>query len=296
MRILVTGGAGFIGSAFMSKLLTEGHTPTSFDLKPSPVGDEGIIGDILDQDAVDNAVKRTDRVFHFAAAADLNYCAAHSQKAIDLNVRGTHTFAKACAKYAVPLHFASTCCVYGDTPDHPSDESSIPVPTEIYAVTKIAAEEILKEYAAKKYLPYTILRLGTTYGSGMRGALAIYWWITEAAKGVPLTIHGTGEQTRSMIYIDDLVEALYKVATSRITNMTLNLTRPEEKSVLETAGLVNKLMDRTPDNIWFTDDRPGQIMKESININKASTLLNWFPHTSLEEGIRKTIPWVLEQN
>ncbi len=295
MNILVTGGAGFIGSAFMRKLLLEGHEATAFDLKPSPIGNS-IIGDILDQEAVTQAVKTCDRVFHFAAAADLNYCASHAQEAIDLNIRGVHTFAKACTKYAVPLNFASTCCVYGDTPTHPSDETSIPIPTEIYAVTKIAAEEILKNYATKHYLPYNILRLGTTYGPGMRSALAIYHWIKQANKGQPLTIHGTGEQTRCMIYIDDLVDALYKLATSQYTNKTLNITRPEEKSVLETAAIINKLMDHSPNNLLFENDRPGQIMKEDIDITEAMHALNWIPTTSLEDGIRKTIPWVLENS
>ena len=292
MRILVTGGAGFIGSAFMKKLQEQNHEAISFDLKKATHG-KSIISDILDQEAVNQAVKTCDRVFHFAAAADLNYCAAHTQKAIDLNVRGVHTFAKACAKYAVPLNFASTCCVYGDTPHHPSTEQDIPIPTEIYAVTKIAAEEILKQYGTKHLLPYNILRLGTTYGPGMRGALAIYWWITQAHRDIPLTIHGSGEQTRCMVYIDDLVEALYRVALSNYTNKIINLTRSEEKSVLETATIINKLMDQPLDGLEFVGDRPGQIMRENIDTSEAFKLLNWYSETTLEDGIRKTIPWVL---
>ena len=292
MRILITGGAGFIGSAFIKKIILEGHEAVSYDLNPSPIG-ETILGNILDQEAVNQAVKTCDKVFHFAAAADLNYCITHAQEAIDLNVRGVNTFAKACIRYEKPLNFASTCCVYGDTAEHPSNELSIPIPTEIYAVTKVAAEDILRKYAVKHNLSYNILRIGTTYGMGMRATLAIYWWITQARKGIPLTIHGTGEQTRCMVYIEDLVEAFYKLAIADYTNKTINITRPEEKSVLETASLINKLMDQPLENFEFVDDRPGQIMKEDIDIKQAIYLLNWIPKTSLEDGLIKTIPWVL---
>lgn len=297
MKILVTGGSGFIGSALSKKLLDKGYEVVSYELKPSKVC-EFIIGDITDKRGVYEAIKGCDYVFHLAAIANLNYAHLNPQDTLKTNVEGTYIVAECCSKLAVPLTFASTTCVYGNTHEHPSTEASLCVPTEIYAATKLVGEGIIKKLHYKTGLNYNILRFGTTYGPNMRKALAIYVFMSQALNGEPLTIHGSGTQTRCLIYIDDLVEGCVKVLKNRVMCETLNLTTEEELSVLKIASLIlkeiGKMEGKTiyiPSVLTHVEDRPGQVMKEQISISKAEKMLGWSPQTFFREGLKKTVEW-----
>jgi len=293
MRLLVSGGAGFIGLSLVKRLILDGHEVVSYDLRPSPMG-ESIIGDITDEEAFSKAVKSCEHVFHLAAAADLNWCSAHPNEAVKANIKGTRVVAEECAKRGITLSFASTCCVYGDTPDHPSDEESICSPTDIYGATKFVGEELIKGYQRKMGLNYHLLRFGTTYGPGMRPTLAIYIFIQQALQDKQLTLHGSGEQTRCMIYIDDIVEACVKTLKldHYIMGTTLNIATDEELSVWQMANMILKLTVRPLTQYVHVPDRFGQIMKEQIDISKARKMLDWEPKTSFREGLLKTIEWI----
>uniref|UniRef100_A0A6M3MFC9 Putative NADH dehydrogenase n=1 Tax=viral metagenome TaxID=1070528 RepID=A0A6M3MFC9_9ZZZZ len=295
MRILVTGSAGFIASRLVERLLQEGHEVVGYDLRPSPVG-EYVVGDITDGEAFGNALEGYEHVFHLAAAADLNWCSAHPNEAVKANIEGTRVVAEECAKRDVTLSFASTCCVYGNTPTHPSDEMSICSPTDIYGATKVVAEELIKGYHRKMGLTYHLLRFGTTYGPGMRPTLAIYVFLQQALEDKTLTIHGSGEQTRCMIYIDDLVESCVKTLDldHHILGTTLNIATEEELSVTQMAQTILKLTGKPLDQYIHVSDRVGQIMKEQIDTSKARKMLSWEPHFNFEEGISKTIEWFIE--
>jgi len=296
MRILVSGGAGFIGLSLVKRLLLEGHDVVSYDLRPSPMG-ESMIGDITDEEAFGNAVNGCEHVFHLAAAADLNWCSAHPNEAVKINIEGTRVVAQECAKRDVTLSFASTCCVYGSTPDHPSDEESICSPTDIYGATKVAAEALIRGYKKKRGLNYHLLRFGTTYGPGMRPTLAIYVFIQQALQDKKMTIHGSGEQTRCMIYIDDLVEACVKTLEldHYIMGTTLNIATEEELSVMQMAQMILELTGKPLDQYVHVSDRSGQIMKEQIDLSRSRKLLDWEPETSFREGLLKTIAWIRPQ-
>ena len=292
MRILVSGGAGFIGLSLVKRLLIEGHEVVSYDLRPSPMG-ESMIGDITDEEAFGKALEGCEHVFHLAAAADLNWCKAHPNEAVKANIEGTRVVAEECVKKGVILSFASTCCVYGSTPDHPSNEESICSPTDIYGATKVAAEELIKGYG-KRGLEYRLLRFGTTYGPGMRPTLAVYVFIRQALEEKTLTIHGSGEQTRCMIYIDDLVEACIKSLNLKY-NAAINIATEEELSVMQMAQTILELTGKPLDQYVHVPDRSGQIMNEQIDILKARKLFDWEPKTSFREGVLKTIDWIRPQ-
>jgi len=295
LRILISGGAGFIGLSLVKRLLVEGHEVVGYDLRPSPMG-ESIIGDITDPSAFHDAVEGCEYVFHLAAAADLNWCSAHPNEAVKVNIEGTRVVAEECAKRDVTLSFASTCCVYGNTPTHPSDEMSICSPTDIYGATKVVAEELIKGYHRKMGLTYHLLRFGTTYGPGMRPTLAVYVFIQQALEEKTLTIHGSGEQTRCMIYIDDLVEACVKTIDldHYVKGTALNIATEEELSVIEMAQTILKLTGKPLDQYIHVSDRVGQIMKEQIDISKARKMLSWAPKFNFEEGVSRTIDWFIE--
>jgi len=297
-RILITGSAGFIGNCLVESLILEGHDVVSYDLRPSPRG-ESIIGDITDPVNFHKAVEGCEHVFHLAAAADLNWCSAHPNKAVRANIEGTRVVAEECAKRGIPLYFASTCCVYGNTPNHPSDEESICAPTDIYGATKIAAEELIKGYHRKMGLNYRLLRFGTTYGPGMRPTLAVYVFIKQALEEKSITVHGSGEQTRCMIYIDDLVEACVSILNMPhkhyVLGDTLNIATEEELSVIDVVEKVLELTGRPLNRYIHVDDRPGQIMKEQIDISKAKRMLRWSPKHGFKEGLEKTIDWMQDR-
>ncbi|MBA7497134.1 dTDP-glucose 4,6-dehydratase [subsurface metagenome] len=295
MRVLVTGSSGFIAGCLAQRLLLEGHEVVGYDLRPSALREQ-VVGDITDPEAFHGAVGGCEAVYHFAAAADLNWCSAHPNDAVKANIEGTRVIAEECSLRGIPLIFASTCCVYGNTPEHPSGEESVCSPTDIYAATKLAAEEGIKGYSRNRGLSYRILRLGTTYGPGLRPTLAIYLFIQQALEGKQLTIHGSGEQTRCMIYIDDLIEALTRVLDMphghHIKGDTINIATEEELSVLQMARTILELTGKPPDSYIHIDDRLGQIMRENIDISKARKRLDWEPQVPFREGVARTIGWV----
>lgn len=291
MKILVTGGAGFIGSQLSKRLLERGYEVLSYDLKASNVC-KTVVGDITDSEATFNAVKKSDYVFHLAATANLDFARLHPDVAIKTNVDGTYMVAKCCSQLDIPLSFASTACVYGNTSEHPSNEESVCVPTDIYGTTKVVGEAIIKGFHKKSGLIYNVLRFGTTYGPSMRKELAVYIFIDQALRGEHLTIHGSGLQTRCMIYIDDLLDAMVKVLERGVNGETLNLATEEELSVLQIANMVLEETGRSKGMFKFVEDRPGQIMKEQINVSKAKKLLSWTPKVNFKDGLKRTIKWI----
>lgn len=291
MKVLVTGGAGFIGSCLAEKLLENDYDVICYDLKSSKHG-ESVIGDITDSKKVFKVVGGCDYVFHLAAVANLDFARVHPNIAIKTNIQGTYTVAKCCSQLKVPLSFASTACVYGNTPNHPSREESICVPTDIYGSTKLVGENILKGFHKNDGLNCNILRFGTTYGPDMREALAVHMFISQALNGQLLTVHGSGLQTRCFIYVDDLIDGIVQVLERGISGETLNLATDEEVSVLQMADMILEMTGRPKGNIKFVEDRPGQIMKEQLCIRKAVELLNWTPKIGFNEGVRRTVKWL----
>lgn len=237
----------------------------------------------------------SDYVFHLAAVADVNYAHKNPATTVEVNVTGTYNVAEACLRTNIPLSFASTCCIYGNTPEHPSNEESLCLPTEIYAATKLVGEQILLELHKKHGLNYNLLRFGTCYGPEMRGALAIYIFILQALTGIPLTIHGTGTQTRCLIYIDDLIDGIVKTLDKGVLNETLNIATEEELSVLQMADIILEKTGQPKDAVSFVPDRSGQMMRELIDMSKAEKLLGWTPKTEFREGIEKTLEWFYAQ-
>jgi len=290
MKILVTGGSGFIGSALAKGLISKGHEVLNFDLISSP-SFPTIIGDITNRDQVFNTITDMDYVYHLAAIADINYAREQVDETIKVNVGGTYNIASACRKFDVPLAFASTLCVYGETPEHPSWDNSVLVPTELYALTKVVGETIITGLVPH----HVILRFGTTYGPGLRDALAISIFIRQALADKPLTIDGSGKQTRQFIYIDDLIDALVKVIETDNYRRIFSLAGSEELSVNQIAEMILVALDKPPSMKIYRSDRPGQIMREDIDIEKTKKILGWTPKTKFKDGLEKTIEWIKRQ-
>lgn len=283
LNILITGGKGFLGKHLTQALEERGHRVSSFDIVDGE--------DLLDYTAVEKAVRGKDAVYHLAAVADLNYARKHPRETMDINIVGTVNVADACAKHGVTLHYASTCCAYGNPDTHPVDETSHPKPTEIYAHSKLAGEHIILGYASQFHLPYTMLRLATFYGEGMRSALAPFVFLKQAMRGEPITIHGTGDQTRTFTHVSDIVSGLVSVLESGVKNEIINITTEEEVSVSDMAQLAKSLTGSNSEIVRIVD-RPGQIHKEEIRATKAERLLGWRANVKFVDGMRRSYEWM----
>jgi len=297
MKVLVTGSSGFIGKRLVERLLQDNHKVIGCDIKPSNLTNEKFREFTVDFTIMDELLPvfrmtKPDVCYHLGAIADINYAREHPLKTVNVNVMGTAVVAEACRKFGTLMNYISTCCVYGNTNVHPTPENAPTHPTEIYGCTKLAAEYVVKGFHELYNLNYNILRPSTVYGEGMRPALAVYIFLKKVLNGEKIPIHGTGKQTRSFIYVDDLVEGLVKLLQADVVNQTINLAGRQEVSVLQLAQKCLKLTGRNDDDLEFVADRKGQVMKEKIDISKAKNLLDWEPKVNIDLGLKKSLEWI----
>jgi UDP-glucose 4-epimerase len=279
-------GSGFIGNKLVPKLAERGYGVVVISIETGH--------DITDRTQVLDVVQNFPgkKIVLMAAVADLNVFEANPAFGLDVNVGGFINVALACSLHNKKLYFISTCCVYGNTPDLPSSENSSARPAEIYASSKLASECIIDGLNKSYGLEYVILRIATTYGPTMRGALAPAVFIDQVRRGQPITLHGDGTQTRTMTYIDDEVEGIASVINSAAHNTIVNISTQEELSVLEMARVIAEEMGRPDHPIVFIADRETQTRKEQIDASKAYALCGWKAKWTFREGIRETLRWM----
>ncbi len=284
-KVLITGHRGFIGRHLYRKLVGLGYEVYGFDLID---GD-----DLLDFDKVERAIKKVDIVYHIAAQADLNEMVKNLDKVkigLNINIVATQNIALICSKYQKWLIFASTLCVYGNIKKSGIEDTILPNPSEMYAYSKYAAESIIKGFNKSFDLEYTILRFPTTYGVGMRSALGVQIFIDQARRDEDITVHGSGKQTRTLTYVEDLIDACVKVLKNknRVVNQTINLSTSENISALTMAKDIKKII-KSKSKIIHVGQRRNQILHEKISVSKAKKLLGWRAQTPWSLGIRKII-------
>lgn len=292
MKVLITGDAGFIASRVKQTLLNEGHEIVGFDLARGE--------DLLDLEVVEQKISDVDIVYHIAAQADLTIMSKNIEACrtgVLNNIDATHNVAYACAKYGKWLIYASTLCVYGNVSDHPSKEDqTLPSPSEIYACSKYAGEWIVRGYGLSYHMPWTILRFATIYGPGMRSALGLHVFFRQALNNDPVTLHGDGEQNRTLTYIDDLVEGIVAPlkypheSRSNIINLSSPISISARKMAEDVIAVVNSKSE-----IVSIPQRKNQTIHEDIDTSKAKKILRWEAKTGWEDGLRLTHEWMLTQ-
>src|SRR5438132_12155292 len=217
MRVLVTGGSGFIGSHVVDKLRLRGHEPVIYDLRPSPWHNQGpaypvdtVLGSIADREALERALHSCDAVAHLAAVADVNDVHAEPEDAERVNARGTVAVLEAARRAGVKrIVYASTIWVYSDCEGEAVDEETLlPAPSHLYTSTKLAGELYCKAYQELYGIDYTILRFGIPYGPRAREAAVIPAFVGKALQGQALTIAGDGAQSRRFVYVEDLADGV----------------------------------------------------------------------------------------
>ncbi len=296
-NVVVTGGSGFIGSHVVDALVEAGHQVTVVDHRVRPhradVGFEDI--DLMDFSSVLAATKGADHIFHLAAVANVNYAYKYPVYTAALNVLGTTNILEAARiNGAQRVHLASTVWVYNGAPDGKPVDETVPFYLEgaghIYTSTKMAAEMICHNYFQLYKVPFTILRYGIPYGPRMREELLIPIFIKKALNNQPLTVSGKGEQYRNFIYVRDMAEAHVDAMQGNAANQTYNLEGTRKVTVLEVAEGIKKILGDAV-KLEFVPARPGDFGGKEVNASKARQELDWYPTTSFEEGLERTIHW-----
>lgn len=304
MKIVVTGGAGFIGSHLCTRLLDEGHNVLCID--NFITGDERNIAPLrnhphfsfLYQDVTRPFEFEADAIFHLASPASPVGYMDHPIETILVNSQGTYQMLEQAKKQNAIFLVASTSEAYGDPLVHPQREdywgNVNPIgPRACYDESKRLGETLTMEYYRQYGLNTRIVRIFNTYGpnSQINDGRMIPNFITQALLNEPLTIYGDGSITRSICYVSDLVDGLMRVMFKPYTaGEVFNLGNTEEHTVLEYAKIIIQLCEASS-NIIFEPNRVDDPERRRPDISKAQKMLGWEPKISIEAGLRRTIEW-----
>ncbi len=304
-RILVTGGAGFIGSHLCRRLVEEGHDVLCLDnyftgSKRNILPLRGRPNfELVRHDVTEPILLEVDQVYNLACPASPVHYQFNPVKTVKTNVMGTLNMLSMCEQIGATFLQASTSEVYGDPEVHPQREeywgNVNPIgPRSCYDEGKRLAETLCMDFHRQNRVPVKIARIFNTYGPNMavNDGRVVSNFIVQALRGEPLTIYGTGQQTRAFCYVDDLVEGLIRLMNTSDREFTgpVNLGNPSEFTMLELAEKTLRLTGSTLPLIHgeLPADDPRQ---RQPDISKARSALGWSPTVPLEEGLEKTISY-----
>jgi len=293
LRVVVTGGSGFIGSHVAEEFVRRGRDVAILDVRPPP--DIGpavsqcrfVPADLTDLDSMTLALAGADVVCHLAGVGDVYLAAREPYTAAHRNATGTaHVLEAALRANVKKVVYASTWEVYGEPHYQPLDERHPCNPDHPYNITKYAGELLALSYDRLKDLPVLALRLGTAFGPRMRPNSVFSLFIGRASRGEPITIQGTGEQARQFTHARDIARAFAIAAESNLRCEVFNIVSDEATSVRRLAELVSS---RFPTAIDYAPSRAGEIQSARVSARKASQLLRWEARVSFEEGLNELL-------
>lgn len=309
-KILVTGGAGFIGSHIVDKLMEKGFEVTVFDnldtghiknIEPHQ-GKENfhfIKGDIRDLDLIKKTLKDVDAVFHEAALASVTLSLQNPILSNDINVTGTLKLLKTCSDLSVKRFiYASSAAVYGDTKTPEKREDMMTNPRSPYGISKLAAENYVKIFHKLYGLETISLRYFNVYGPRQRfdlqcaygGVITIF--TNRLLRDMPPVIFGDGEQTRDFVYIGDVVEAnMLALDRKDAAGEAFNIGTGLNVSVNQIAETLKDIMNKHELKNVHADPRPAEGRHGYANISKAKKILGFHPKVSIKDGLVKLVDW-----
>jgi UDP-glucose 4-epimerase len=302
MKILVTGGAGFIGSWLVDRFVEKGMEVTVIDNLKSGSKDnihyiddvEFIEGDIRDDELLAKHIKYKNAVVHLAAIVSVPYSIEYPQETFDVNSVGTLKLLRAAVEYGVEKFvYISTCAVYGEAQYLPIDEEHPLTPISPYANSKLLAEYTCIHYSRLYGINSVILRLFNVYGPGQgysEYSGVITKFIHNVMGGKPPVIYGDGNQIRDFIYVDDVAEAIFKALDYWKEEYEIfNIGSGVGTRIKNLTKLVVELMNKPGLRPIHTSRREGDIFRSQADISKAKKELKFSPRILLKEGLMKTI-------
>jgi UDP-glucose 4-epimerase len=297
MKVLVTGGSGFIGSHVVDKLRDRGIPVRIFDMVvPTFRSDvEFYHGSLLDLEALRMAMSGIDAVYHLAAVADVKDVYEQPHYAESINVRGTSNVLEAARLGRLKrLIYGSTTWVYSEVSENSvTEDTPLRAPTHLYTATKIASEYYCQCYSKLYDLPVTILRYGIPYGPRARDGAVVPMFVRNALSGKPLRIAGDGSQFRKFVYVEDLAEGNVLALRPAGANKVYNLDGVETVTILQIAETIQKVVGNV--TIEFCDGRPGDFSGKEISSARARKELGWEPRIRFDEGVRRYVQWYKER-
>jgi dTDP-glucose 4,6-dehydratase len=304
MRLLVTGGAGFIGANFVHSAVGE-HSVTVLDaltyagsresLAPVVNDIRLVQGDITDADVVNKLVAEADAVVHFAAETHVDNALADPEPFLRTNVIGTFTVLEAVRLHGVRLHHVSTDEVYGDLDlgtERRFTEWTPYNPSSPYSSTKAAADLLVRAWVRSYGVAATISNCSNNYGRYQHVEKFIPRQITNVLTGRRPKLYGSGANVRDWIHVDDHNSAVWRILADGQIGRTYLIGAEGERDNLSVMRTILRLMGRDPDDFDHVTDRAGHDLRYAIDPSALYDELGWGPkHTDFEEGLRATIDW-----
>jgi dTDP-glucose 4,6-dehydratase len=311
-RVLVTGGAGFISSAFVRHLLkATPYEVVSLDALTYAGNLENLAdirsherlsfvqGDIRDEALVRSVVEQVDVIVNAAAESHVEKSILEgASEFVATNVEGTRVLLDAMREVPVERFILiSSSEVYGTAETDPMDEEHPLNPRSPYAATKAGADRLAYAYRATYELPIVIVRPFNNYGPRQHPEKVIPRFVIQALEDKPLTVHGDGSASRDWLYVDDdaeAIEALIEANLDTVAGEVINLATGGDVSVSRIADLVLEVLGKPASLKDFVAERPGQVRRHVGSTEKAERLLGWRARTSLEDGLGRTVQWYRE--
>ncbi|NHV98938.1 MAG: NAD-dependent epimerase/dehydratase family protein [Thaumarchaeota archaeon] len=298
MKILITGGAGFIGHNLAIRLKNNGFEVSVLDSLERSTGfaferlkEENIPvvrAGVENTDVVKNALKGVDAVVHAAAYTDVAESMENPVLYLDNNALGTALVAEASLKTGVKLLiYLSSAAVYGDPVRLPIDENHPTNPLSPYGLSKLMGEDVVR-FFSRLGLNYIVLRLFNVYGPGQNAAYAgvITRFMERVRKGLPPVVYGDGEQTRDFIHVEDVSQAVELAVSAQCLNQVFNIGAGKPVRIRDLAILVMRLHGVYGEPV-YAEKRPGDIKHSYADVSKAMSLLGFKPRIGLDEGLKK---------
>ena len=309
MKLLVTGGLGFIGSNFILKLLNEtnefdiinvdaelyGANQKNLDSIKNHKKYEFVKGNITNKRLMEELISKCDAVVNFAAESFVDRSISNADPFLVSNIRGAFTILDIITKQKKRMIQISTDEVFGSLSTGTADEQTKFNPSSPYAATKAAAELLINSFSVTYNPDVVITRCTNNYGPRQFPEKLIPKTIILAKQGKNIPIYGNGKNLRDWIFVEEHCDAVYEILMNGKSSQTYNISANNEINNLEIVNKILEIMGKSSDLIEFVEDRPGHDQRYSLDSSKIKNKFGWSTKINFEEGLRKTIEWY-EQN
>jgi len=295
MKVLITGGSGFIASHLVNHLLEKGHKVKVLDLKEPHINHKNL--EFVKKSILDNIIqdiKGCEAVFHFAALLGVDNSDRRPLDTMKVNLEGSVNVFKSALDAGVnKMIFSSSSEVYGEPRELPIKEESVKGPVSTYGVSKLASEIYAKAFNQEKGADIKIVRFFNVYGPGQENNWVVPIFINKALKNEPITVFGNGNQTRCFTYVEDIADGVLKVFEKGKTGEAYNIGSNEPTTILELAQIVKDAAKSKSEIVKLGFGKDTRLKEREIeyripDISKMKAI-EWQPKTAVREGVRKVL-------
>ena len=305
MKILVTGGLGFIGSNFILKVLKENKNFEIINIDAKLYGSnkkslesienldryQYVEGDITNYDILEKIIIDCDAIVNFAAESFVDRSISNATSSFDSNLKGIFILLELIKKYKKRLIHISTDEVFGSLDEDSANEITRFNPSSPYSATKAGAELLINSYFITYGCDCVITRCTNNYGPRQFPEKLIPKIILLAEQGKKIPLYGTGNNIRDWIFVDDHCDAIFNVLMNGKSGESYNISANNEINNITIVKKILSIMNKSEDLIEFVEDRPGHDFRYSMNSSKIRNELNWNIKVNFDEGLKKTVDW-----